>query len=204
MPPERILDLFDSTTGPVEQLFQIKEFLDVAGTAARDLLVYYIGHGGFDNDDYYLGVASTQSDHEFITTLESDKLARIIRRGFHNKRIYVILDSCFSASAVTDWQSDEHQAALRKLARPLPRNGTALLSATSKYDVARAPHTERLTVFTGAILDVLTRGVDGCGDRLSMYELYEAVREIMERREPGGEGRHHVWLASQQEASSNG
>jgi hypothetical protein len=46
-------------------------------------------------------------DREFLTTIESRKLAKIIRDGSARKRVYVILDACFSASTASDWQGDE-------------------------------------------------------------------------------------------------
>src|SRR5262249_25999453 len=119
--PEQVLDLFDAAAGPVDQLFQIREFLKAAGKRARDLVLYYVGHGGFDSDEYYLGIRSTRSDHEFITTIESRKLARIIRDAFGHKRVYVILDSCFAASAAADFQGEEIEVAVRKMSQPLPR-----------------------------------------------------------------------------------
>jgi formylglycine-generating enzyme required for sulfatase activity len=197
--PGQVLDLFDAPAGPADQLFQIKAFLKTAGGRARDLVVYYVGHGGFDNDEYYLGIRTTQHDHEFITTIESRKLARIIRDGFGRKRVYVILDSCFAASAARDWQGDEIDAAVRKMSQPLPRQGTAFLAAASKYDVTRAPRAERYTVFTGAVLEALTRGVDRAQPRISLYELYEEVRDRLQRRETDEEAQPELHIPSQRD-----
>jgi formylglycine-generating enzyme required for sulfatase activity len=197
--PGQVLDLFDAAAGAADQLFQIKEFLKKSGTRARDLIVYYVGHGGFDNDDYYLGIRNTQHDHEFITTIESRKLARIIREGFGRKRVYVILDSCFAASAAPDWQGDEIEAAVRKMSQPLPRQGTAFLAAASKYDVTRAPRAERYTVFSGAVLEALAHGVDRAQPRISLYELYEEVRDRLQRRETDEEARPELHTPSQRE-----
>jgi hypothetical protein len=119
--------------------------------------------------------------------------------GFGRKRVYVILDSCFAASAVSDWQGSEIQAAVRKMAQPLPRQGTAFLAAASKYDVTRAPRAECYTVFTGAILEALTRGVDSTQQKMSMYELYEEVRELLRRREFDDDGRPELHSPSQSE-----
>jgi ankyrin repeat protein len=180
--PSNVLDLFDDDADQVQQLLRIEAFLATEGARARDLVLYYVGHGGFDSDDYYLGIRCTQRDREFITTIESRKLAKVIRGGFRRKRLYVILDACFSGTAASDWQGDEIELAVRRLARPLPRGGTAFLAAASKHEVARAPRSERHTVFTGAILQALTRGVDNAQPRVSMHELYEAVRELLLQR----------------------
>jgi hypothetical protein len=196
---EQVLDLFDDEAGPIDQLFRIKAFLKTTGKDARDLILYYVGHGGFDNDDYYLGIRSTEREHEFISTIESRKLARIIRDGFGRKRVYVILDSCFAASAARDWQGEEIEAAVRQMGQPLPRQGTAFLAAASKEDVTRAPRAERYTVFTGAVLEALMRGVDRAQPRLSMYELYEEVRELLLRREANEEARPELHVPSQRE-----
>jgi DNA-binding CsgD family transcriptional regulator len=186
--PGRFLDLFDDDASPFDQLLRIADFLAAANTA-RDLLLYYIGHGGFHGeDDYHLGVRRTQRDREFFTTIESKKLARIIRNEFHRKRVYVFFDSCFAASAASDWQGDEIAVAVRKMSEQLPSHGTAFLAAASKYDVTRAPRTAHSTVFTGAILAALARGVDRAQPRLSVYELYEEVRDILQRRP--GQGAH--------------
>jgi hypothetical protein len=185
--PDQVLDLFDDDTHPTGQLLRIGDFLASNARTSRDLIVYYVGHGGFHHDDYYLAVQCTQHDREFITTIESRKLAQIIRREFSRKRVYVILDSCFSASAVNDWQGSEIDAAVRQIAKPLPRQGTAFLAAASKYDVTRAPRAERYTVFTGAMLEALTQGIDCPQPRISLYELYEEVSDLLRRREAEAE-----------------
>jgi hypothetical protein len=195
--PGQILDLFDADTGSADQLFQVKEFLKAAGAQVRDLVVYYVGHGVFDNGEYCLGIRATRRDHEFLTTIDSRKLARIIREGFGQRRIYVILDSCFAASAARDWQGDEIEAAVRKLSQPLPRQGTAFLAAASKDDVTRAPRNERYTVFTGAILDALKLGVDRLQPRISVYELYEQIRDRLQRRDSDDEARPELHVPSQ-------
>jgi hypothetical protein len=199
LPQGQILDLFDDEADQVSQLLRIEGFLATTGRAARDLVLYYVGHGGFDNDKYYLGIRSTQRDREFITTIESRKLAKIIREGFGRKRMYVILDSCFSGSAASDWQGDQIDVAVRKLAQPLPRHGTAFLAAASKHDVTRAPRTARYTMFTGALLEALQRGVDRPQARISLHELYEEVREVLRRRETDDEGRPEFHVPSQRD-----
>jgi hypothetical protein len=197
--PEQVLDLFDDDTDPAGQLLCIADFLAARAATARDLVLYYVGHGGFHSDEYHLGVRRTQSDREYLTTIESRKLAQIIRDGFGRRRVYVILDSCFAASAASDWQSDEIHAAVRKMAERLPRQGTALLAAASRYDVTRAPRAGRYTVFTGAVLDVLTRGTDSTQPKLSMYELYEQVRALLRNRETDDEGRPELHVPRQGE-----
>ena len=46
------LDLFDAGGAAPDQLNQIEEFLLAAGQGARDLIVYYVGHGDFDDYDH--------------------------------------------------------------------------------------------------------------------------------------------------------
>ena len=195
----QILDLFDVGGGPPDQLFQIAQFLKITGASARDLIVYYVGHGCFDQDDYCLGIRATQHYQEFISTIESRKLARIIREGFSRKRVYVILDSCFAASAARDWQGDEIDLAVKKMGQPLPRQGTAFLAAASKYDVTRAPRENRYTVFTGAMLDALAGGIERAQPRISLYDVYEEVRDRLQSQVSDEEARPELYIPSQKD-----
>jgi hypothetical protein len=199
MKAAQVLDLFDAAGGPQEQLFQIEDFLNTAGADARDLIVYYVGHGCFDQDDYCLGIRTSQRGREFLSTIESKKLARIIREAFARKRVYVVLDSCFAASAAGDWQGDEIELAVKKMSQPLPRHGTAFLAAASRHDVTRAPRDARYTVFTGAVLDALTAGVERAQPGMSLRDLYEEVRDRLERRVSDEEACPELHVPSQKE-----
>jgi Caspase domain len=182
IPRRRVLDLFDDEADQVEQCLRIDEFLSREGTAASDLILYYIGHGTFDNDEYCLGIRSTQRGREYLTTIESRKLARSVRDHFRRKRVYLILDSCYAASAARDWQGDEVNHAIRKFAKVLPGHGTAFLAAASKDDVTRAPRAERYTVFTGALIEALNKGVPNGPERLSLSDLHEEVCALLLQR----------------------
>lgn len=199
IPDAQVLDLFDDDGDQVHQCLRIEEFLASAGQHAHDLLLYYVGHGSFDRDEYCLGIRATQRDREFITTIESRKLAQIIREGFARRRVFVILDACFSASAARDWQGDELVAAVHKMAGPLPKHGTAFLAAASKDDVTRAPRNERYTVFTGAVLQVLQQGTSSRRPKISLYEVYDEVRQLLVQRERAGAARPELHIPSQGE-----
>jgi hypothetical protein len=194
----QVLDLFDSALDQVRQLLAIEQFLAAAGHA-RDLILYYIGHGGFENRDYYLGIRGTQDRREDITAIESRKLAKIVREGFRRRRVYVIMDACFAASAIGDWQGDEAMAAVRNMEQHLPVHGTAFLAAASKHDVTLAPRAERYTIFTGAFLEALRHGIDNGTAGLSMHELYDEIRALLRMREADDEGRPELHVPSQRE-----
>src|SRR6266567_3499962 len=63
LPPDNLLDLFNSPKSADEQDMQIGKFLDehiallkASGHGARDLLFYFVGHGGFvgNSSDFFL------------------------------------------------------------------------------------------------------------------------------------------------------
>src|SRR2546421_10762670 len=69
LPGENLFDLFDSNHSPDELDVEIRQFLEqrmaamqASGQAARDLLVYFVGHGGFvgHDDDFYLAIRCTR------------------------------------------------------------------------------------------------------------------------------------------------
>src|SRR5580700_860822 len=100
LPSEQLLDLFDSTAGPHDQYLALTDFLD-ENQGATDLLIYYVGHGGFfPNRDYFLAIHGTRDGQEFATALEIEKLAFALQEGFRNKRVFIILDCCFAGEAV--------------------------------------------------------------------------------------------------------
>src|SRR5947209_837576 len=70
--PENVLDVFNSNHSADEQDAQIGQFLEqriaalnATSHAARDLLVYFVGHGGFvgRDSDFYLAIRRTRMEN---------------------------------------------------------------------------------------------------------------------------------------------
>lgn len=199
MQPGQILDLFDADDTAPDQLVQIENFLRATGTAnARDLVLYYVGHGDFDDYKHYcLGIRASARYRKY-TLMKSRELATAVRGAFGQKRIYVIYDACFAASALPDWQGSKIEVAAREMSRSLPEHGIAFLAAASKDDVTYAPQDERYTVFTGAVLEALTCGVEQPSPRISLHELHEEVRRRLERRSCESGERPEIFAPTQQ------
>src|ERR1700691_510448 len=78
LPSSNVLDLFDDARSTSQLLEDAADFLSRAnerlksnGFPARDLLIYYVGHGGFarSGQDYFLAVRSTNEANEGATSL---------------------------------------------------------------------------------------------------------------------------------------
>lgn len=62
----RILDLFDDDANVIDQNDRLIEHLQRHGDAS-DLIVYYVGHGGFLPDrEYFLALRSTRQGSEVV------------------------------------------------------------------------------------------------------------------------------------------
>ena len=167
LPEANCLWLFDTAEHPTTVYDRIEEFLRRAmapgdSERARDLIIYYIGHGFFRADDqaYHLADQSYKIGAAEYSYRFRD-LLRTVEHGASTLRKFYIVDACFSgvtakalmsANAITEKLiADTKQEA----ADYLPNSGTALLCATSPHEVAIAPTSENYTMFTGALLDVL-------------------------------------------------
>src|SRR6266550_2744695 len=76
LPPENLLDLFDADKSPDELDVSMGQFLEqrltamkTAGTPAKDLLLYFVGHGGFvgHDHDFYLAIRRTRMDNPLVS-----------------------------------------------------------------------------------------------------------------------------------------
>jgi hypothetical protein len=80
------------------------------------------------------------------------------------KRVYFILDACYSGSAISDMESMDAGGAEKLIDRSLSEaveggNGTAVLAASGKLAVAFAKQEDKLTLFTGALVRCLRDGI---------------------------------------------
>src|SRR5215469_2997788 len=120
-----------------------------SGDAPRDLLVYFIGHGGFaDNDDYYLALRSTRGTNIMASSMRIKSLAHTLKEEARVLRRIIILDCCFSAGAFNAFQAEgPAEVAIRQTIAEFqipdkgdgfPERGTSLLCASSSKKPARS------------------------------------------------------------------
>lgn len=184
LPVANLLNLFDSPKPPSEILEEISAFLisrqqemkEVFGV--RDLIVYYTGHGGFTpTKEYFLAVSVTRHKLEGGTSLRMSDFAATIKEAARNLRRYIILDCCFSAAAFKEFQSAPLSAVHVQTMESFPKEGTTLLCSSSSRTVSIAPDGAKHTMFSGALLDVLRKGVPMIESSLSMEQVGAHIKE---------------------------
>jgi uncharacterized caspase-like protein len=180
-----VLNLFDDTRSPSDQLNHLATFLEARRAAfalesggLSNLIVYYVGHGLFSGADraYCLAVRNTDSAMEGINCIRSSDLAAAMRGAARFVRKFLILDCCFSSAAYKEFQSGPLEVGRLKLFDQLPRRGTALLCSASSHDASLAPEGLSHTMFTSGLLLALKHGHPRLGDRLSLSELGDLVK----------------------------
>jgi hypothetical protein len=183
---ENLLYLFDAAQGPHDIIGSISLFLreriarqQEQDEPARDVIVYYVGHGGFANptSDYFLALRTTQRPDLYLSSLPITSLAIALKEETRHLRRYIILDSCFSAAAYKNFQSSSPvQIAMLKTESVFPPSGTALLCSAGPRDPSKAPPGRTFTMFTGALLDVLRHGDATPVERFSLRDMASLIR----------------------------
>ena len=179
-----LLYLFDSPMSGPDLDEEVVRFLKGhassgvhGGAQPTDVIVYYVGHGGFGSSgaDYYLALRATRADNPVMSSYSVQALASTLKRHAAHLRRYVILDSCFSAASYSEFQSGPLEVAVQQTKAVLPLKGTALLCASGPRNPARAPQGARFTMFSGALLQSLREGVDRDFLHYTIEQLAEAV-----------------------------
>jgi CHAT domain-containing protein/caspase domain-containing protein len=189
LPKDNLFDRFDSEASSTDQLEALEQFLserrkalDAAGNPARDLIIYYLGHGAFDQGrDYFLAIQKTREGGEGASSIRMRDLAQSIRNEAGGLRRYLILDCCFSGAAYKELMGGPSEAARVQIAEVLPVTGTSLLCSSSSRDVSMAPEGASYTMFSGALLQVLRQGVPRSSKPISLATLGEEVRTVIRR-----------------------
>jgi TonB family protein len=195
LPTENLLDRFDTDLSAGELLGQIADFLnettgDNAKPRAEDVLFYYVGHGGFvgSNREYFLTVRNTREGLEGSTSVRIEDLASTLRSFARRARKYLILDCCFAASAFAEFQatsvSGYVSGQVLDALPPDPKRGTALLCSSGPREVSIAPSDQALTMFSGALIDVLSKGDPDGGPALSLEEVGNRVQRLLREKYP--------------------
>ena len=187
LPGKNLKFLFDSHDDPPGILDEIMRFsrerievLRNGGEDVTDIVVYYVGHGGFANpsSDYFLALRSTRTVDPYLSSLPIISLARTLNEVGRHLRRYLILDCCFAAAAYKTFQADGPlSVAAVKVTDAFPPSGTALLCASGAKDPAKAPANLDRTMFTGALLSVLEEGDRASPPLLSLQDVGYLVRQ---------------------------
>jgi hypothetical protein len=183
-----ILDLFDSDDDPSSLVERIRQFIRNE-QKLTDVLFYYCGHGEFLPDRrYYLTLKRTTPENEAFTGLPLRQMGITLEAPLASKRVFIVLDCCFAGRAAKELMTTALGNLIEKdVLRPFPRRGRALIAASAAGEPAIAPEGEPLTMFTGALVDVVSNGIAGEKRELSLRDIVDSVRiRINERHGSAG------------------
>jgi hypothetical protein len=197
LPSENLLDLFNSSANASEQLEQMSLFLE--GRAAilkasqnpvRDVIVCFIGHGGFvgHDSDFYLVHRRTNVESLRASGISIAALADILLDKARHVRRYLLLDCCFAAAAFKSFQGGPDQVALTKTLDAFhvptkrsgfPGRGTVLLCSSDQKTPSLLLPDESCTMFSWALLEALVRGNAQRSEYLSLREVKELALDLL-------------------------
>ena len=191
--PDNLLDLFDSDDAASDMDEKVVKFLSERqqqlleqNLKARDLLVYYVGHGGFSKpgNEYFLAIRKTRNGNEGHSSYLIKALANTLRENATHLRRYLVLDSCFAAAAFASFQSAPLEVAKQQTIEELPPKGTALLCASGPKDPAKTLPTQSLTMFSESFLEALRLGDPENPGSLSFLDVSEITRNLIKEKFP--------------------
>lgn len=197
LPQENLLDLFDTPKSADELDEEIGRFLTsraaelrAIGTAARDVLLYFVGHGGFvgHNSDFYLAIRRTRMDSPRASGIQMMALADTITEKARHLRRMIILDCCFAAAAFRAFQAEPAQIAIVKTIdafevkekrEGFPSKGTTILCSSDQKTPSLLLPDDSATMFSKALLDALSRGKKSRHDHLSLRDVKDLASDIL-------------------------
>jgi len=202
LPSENWLDLFEKHQNSPNDVDQaISDFLEQrlsqmeqAGTPARDILFYYIGHGVFAPDSgqaYHLAIQSTRDESIGASAVAMASLAHTLKTKARYLRRIVILDCCFAAESFKYMQSAPDQVAIQQTEAAFeeknkgsgfPKMGTALLCSSGHKNPSLILRDESGTMFSEALVRALSleNRYQQNKTRLSLYDLKHPIIDILE------------------------
>ncbi|MER6328447.1 caspase family protein [Streptomyces sp. NPDC001034] len=157
----------------------VLDVLHTAAAAAEDaLLVYFAGHGLL-SESGELHLAVPRSDHRrlYRAVAYEDVRHELVTNCRARSRL-VILDCCYSGSALTGYMGDEVVANRAQL------EGAYIMASAAKTAPALAPPGETYTAFTGELLAALEDGVPYASALLRTDEVFQHVRRQLQNARP--------------------
>jgi hypothetical protein len=179
-----ILDKFNYEDLPEQLCREIADFLR-SETSATDLIVYYVGHGGSlalsDRSEYFFALRRTTDAEKYLDGLRASAFAQVINKNAARLRAAIILDCCYSAKAASYFFGTDLDPPVEIKKTPF---GVTVFAATAPEAEAVVPKGEKYTMFSGCLLDVLSKGIAQSGEFLSIREIATEVKAMIEARYP--------------------
>lgn len=195
LPATNLFDQFNAPSGSSDQLEMLGSFLEeriqtlkAANQGVRDVLIYFVGHGGFagPSADFYLMPRRANANSLRASGIAIDALAEVLREKARLTRRYLFLDCCFAAAAFRSFQGGPDQTAIAKTldafsvqnrSRGFPQKGTVLLCSSDHKSPSMLLPDESCTMFSRVLLDVLTNGDLHRSLKLSLRDIKELVED---------------------------
>ena len=153
-----ILNLFNTEKDPNEIDQVIRQFIQL-NSRKEDLVVHYVGHGGFDNTvGFLLAIKKSRDENLGVSSITSKSLGKTLSKIANHLRLYIILDCCFSAAFFDSIQAPIIDLVKKDVEDNFPQNGIALLCATSKSRPAMIIRAGAITMFSEGLEMALTKG----------------------------------------------
>lgn len=200
LPPDNLKNLFDTELTPSDIDKEISKFIEdrtrdmeSRNRPASNLLIYFVGHGGFDErSEYYLAIRSTREDNPGASSLRPATLKVTLKRKARSLRHIIILDCCFAGAALKDLQAPAEDLIVQQTKDLLvdTKRGSSLLSSSSDKDASvGVSHDKRHTAFTGALLHALKGNEYLSQDYLSLEDITRAIREYLHKHYDNADGK---------------
>lgn len=153
----------------------------VAGEATDVLLFYFVGHGLVSSDGHlFLGTTEVHPEPHMLpwTGVPYDGVRRALLNTSARTTV-VILDCCFSGRAVGALSGGSGADEAADLAEV---EGSYVLTASARDQLALAPVGEVHTAFTGALLRLLASGDATAGPQLTLAHIYQGLSRALPAR----------------------
>ncbi len=217
LPRENLLDLFDSDHSADDIDQEIEQFLEQrlsrmkeVGFAARDLVVYFVGHGGFAGGDaeYYLAIRRTRAANPTASGIRIVSLAHTLKEQARYLRRIVILDCCFAGAAFRAFQAAPAQAAITQTLEAfrvpgkgegIPGRGTSLLCSSRHNRPSLLLPDGSSTMFSQALLEALVTGNPYQQGPLSLQDVASLAEDVLRTLASGDAPRPEIHSPDQSE-----
>lgn len=193
LPKDNCLALFNDDSDPPKIASSIRSFLRSDSVrVAKNIIVYYCGHGNYDQDDqYFLALKSTDKSLVSLTTLSVKFLAKTLKEDVPDKRQIIFIDACYAAAAVDGFMrlgGNSTDTVIKQVREILPSQditrGTSIFCAAGTKTKAKVGWDAKFTMFSGALRQALREGDPDVGRLLSLENLAVLVQRNLERAFP--------------------